>query len=99
MDNEVKSRNLDIIGSSNLRPDGYGYLLELIRSIVDDDVVARTPLENLDVPQTILLRWGSVVPWSWSTWDDLRVANTEYLRLMVSSRHICISCVELINAT
>ena len=83
-DNEVKSRNLAVIGSSNLRPEGYGYLLELIKIIIDEDVATCTPPENLDVPQTILLRWGNAVPWSWSTWDDLRVANTEYLRVMVS---------------
>ena len=83
-DNEVKSRDLAVIGSSNLRPDGYGYLLELIKIIINEDVATRTPPENLDVPQTILLRWGNAVPWSWSTWDDLRVANTEYLRVMVS---------------
>ena len=87
-DNEVKSRNLAVIGSSSLRPDGYGYLLKLIKSIVtvNGDVETRTdtPPEKLDVPQTILLRWGSAVPWSWSTWDDLRVANTECLRVVVS---------------
>lgn len=84
-DNEVKGRNLTVIESSDLRPDGYGYLLKLIKSIVNEDVAACpiTPPEKLDVPQTILLRWGSVVPWSWSTWDDLRVANTEYLRVVV----------------
>lgn len=94
-DNEVKSRNLAVIGSSNLRPDGYGYLLELIKSIVNEDVATHidTPAEKLDVPQTILLRWGSAVPWSWSTWDDLRVANTEYLRVVVRSEYICI-CVK-----
>ena len=83
-DNEVKRRNLAVIGSSNLRPDSYGYLLELIKIIINEDVATRTPLENLDVPQAILLRWGNAVPWSWSTWDDLRVANTEYLRIVVS---------------
>ena len=83
-DNEVKRHNLAIIGSSNLRPDGYGYLLELIKIIINEDVATRTPPENLDVPQAILLRWGNAVPWSWSTWDDLRVANTEYLRVVVS---------------
>lgn len=83
-DNEVKSRNLAVIGSSSLRPDSYGYLLKLIKSIVNEDVATRTdmPLEKLDVPQAILLRWGSAVPWSWSIWDDLRVANTEYLRVV-----------------
>jgi hypothetical protein len=91
-DNEAKSRNLAVIGSSNLRPDGYGYLLRLIKSIVNEDVATctNTPLEKLDIPQTVLLRWGSAVPWSWSTWDDLRVANTEYLRIVVSGRYICV---------
>jgi hypothetical protein len=83
-DNEVKRRKSAVIWSSNLRPDGYGYLLELIKIIISEDIATYTPPENLDVPQTILLRWGNAVPWSWSTWDDLRVANTEYLRVMVS---------------
>ena len=90
-DTEVKSCNLAVIGPSSLRPDGYGYLLELIRTIADEDVATCTPPENLDVPQTILLRWGNVIPWSWSTWDDLRIANSEYLRVVVSGWYICIS--------
>lgn len=93
-DNEVKSRNLTVIGPSNLRPDGYGYLLELIRTIVNEDLATPTPPENLDVPQTVLLRWGSVVPWSWSTWDDLRVANSEYLRVVASDQYTCVICVK-----
>lgn len=83
-DSEVKSRNLVVIGSSSLRPDGYGYLLELIRTIANEDIGTCRPPEDLDVPQTILLRWGNVVPWTWSTWDDFRVANSECLRVVVS---------------
>lgn len=83
-DSEVKSRNLAVIGSPSLRPDGYGYLLELIRTIANEDTVNCRPPEDLDVPQTILLRWGNVVPWTWSTWDDFRVANSECLRVVVS---------------
>lgn len=91
VDYEVKSRNLAGIGSSNMRPDGYGYFLELIRTIMAiEDIATCTPPEVLDVSQIILLRWGSAVPWSWSTWDDLRVANTEYLRVLVSGQRMCI---------
>jgi hypothetical protein len=41
------------------------------------------PLETLDVPQSILIFWGNVVPWSWATWSDARIVNTECLRCLV----------------
>jgi hypothetical protein len=42
-DNEVKGRNLAVIGMSNLRSDGYGYFLELIKIIINEmSQVART---------------------------------------------------------
>ncbi|KAH9946799.1 hypothetical protein B0H21DRAFT_741825 [Amylocystis lapponica] len=35
------------------------------------------PIELLDVPQTIFIRWGCTVPWCWSKWDDPRIAHSE----------------------
>ncbi|KAH0590564.1 hypothetical protein H2248_000705 [Termitomyces sp. 'cryptogamus'] len=35
------------------------------------------PCVNLDTAQTVLIRWGNLFPWSWSTWSDQRLANVE----------------------
>lgn len=42
------------------------------------------PIEQLDLPQAILIHWGHILPWIWSTWDNPGVANTEYLPVVVS---------------
>src|SRR6266498_3146876 len=68
---------------SQLRPEGFGHILDSIQSIMGRSE-AFFILEELDPPQCILLRWGNVVPWSWSTWNDPRIANTETIRSLVS---------------
>ncbi|KAF9569706.1 hypothetical protein CPC08DRAFT_6196 [Agrocybe pediades] len=72
---------------SKLRPEGSRYLLDLIRAVMKDEQESSSLhiLGDLDTAQTILLKWGDVMPWSWSTWDDQRIAHTENLRLMVWS--------------
>lgn len=70
---------------SQLRPEGLGYLLDLIRIVMlneDESQPIYIP-ENLDVPQIILLLWGDAVPWSWSIWDDQRIANIEDVHSLV----------------
>ncbi|KAK0208610.1 hypothetical protein DFS33DRAFT_1380120 [Desarmillaria ectypa] len=66
------------------RPLTLGYLLDLIQVIMhpDDAVVTSSivaPPDHLDVAQTILVRWGGTIFWSWETWDDSRLANTEVI--------------------
>lgn len=48
-----------------------------------NDAGSFPPLEELDIAHVILLRWGNTVPWSWSTWNDQRNADTECIRSMV----------------
>ncbi|KAK0456202.1 hypothetical protein EV421DRAFT_1919738 [Armillaria borealis] len=66
------------------RPLTLGYLLDLVQVVMHpDDAVATssivTPPDVLDVAQTILVRWGDTIFWSWETWDDSRIANTEVI--------------------
>jgi hypothetical protein len=37
-----------------------------------------------DLAQTILVKWGNLVPWAWSVWDDQRFAGLEYITDLVS---------------
>ncbi|PPQ89410.1 hypothetical protein CVT25_002228, partial [Psilocybe cyanescens] len=66
-----------------LRPESLGHLLDLIWMIMGNDAGSFPPLEELDIAHVILLRWGNTVPWSWSTWNDQRNADTECIRSMV----------------
>ncbi|KAF8973892.1 hypothetical protein BDZ97DRAFT_403357 [Flammula alnicola] len=84
VDTKVKGHK-DDLESPKLRPGGFGCLLDLMRLVMNQETNSILPLEDLDAPQIILLRWGCVVPWSWSTWNDERIANTEYLRSMTAT--------------
>ncbi|CAA7266575.1 unnamed protein product [Cyclocybe aegerita] len=63
----------------SLRPARSAALLGLVRFVMNqyDDVFL--PLERLDAAQSILVRWGCFIPWSWSIWNDHRIANVETL--------------------
>ncbi|KAG7450369.1 uncharacterized protein BT62DRAFT_508441 [Guyanagaster necrorhizus] len=66
------------------RPLTLGYLLDLIQVVIhpDDGIIPSSiiaPPDHLDVAQTILIRWGDTIFWSWETWDDSRLANTEVI--------------------
>lgn len=39
---------------------------------------------DLDLAQTILVRWGNLIPWAWSVWDDQRFAGLECIIDLVS---------------
>lgn len=70
------------------RPLTLGYLLDLIQVVMHpDDAIATssivTPPYDLDVAQTILVRWGDTIFWSWETWDDSRLANSEVIVFLV----------------
>lgn len=74
-----------------LRPQSLGNLLDLIRLVMNPhypDCILQlaSPCEDLDLAQTILVRWGVTVSWCWSTWDDQRIANVEYITFFVSTR-------------
>jgi len=68
---------------AHLRPEGFGYLLDLINIIMGQSDASFVPLEKLDAAQFTLLRWGNFIPWAWSTWNDQRIANAECLRSLV----------------
>ena len=68
---------------AHLRPEGFGYLLDLIKIIMGQSDTSFVPLEKLDAAQFTLLRWGNFIPWAWTTWNDQRIANAECLRSLV----------------
>lgn len=75
---------------SPMRPQALGCLLNMIGFVLNEHLIFNvssriTTLLELDTPQIILLRWGNVVPWCWSTWKDPRIANTENVTQLVSS--------------
>lgn len=73
-----------------MRPQALGCLLNMIGFVLNEHLAFVTsgciiPLLELDVPQVILLRWGNVIPWCWSKWNDPRIANTENITQLVSN--------------
>jgi hypothetical protein len=64
-------------------------ILHIIRGIIYPD--PRVTLENALLPfahpdgaQIVLLSWGQVVPWSWTVWNDTRLADMELITPLVS---------------
>jgi len=45
---------------------------------------ALLPIAHLDGAQIVLLSWGQVVPWSWTIWNDTRLADMELITPLVS---------------
>lgn len=50
-----------------------------------DEVDLGIPFETLDPAQTIMIKWGGVVPFCWSTWNDTRFAHIESINHLVIS--------------
>lgn len=61
-----------------------------------DDAAENSRLcENINVPQSILLKWGSFVPWTWEIWDDERILDFDVIEQLVSrlsSHKACATC-------
>jgi hypothetical protein len=70
------------------RPQSLASLLVLIQLVLGpQDSQPQSlvlPREVLDLPETILVRWGSTVRWSWEVWSDQRIAHAECTTYMVS---------------
>lgn len=84
MDPHTTGREQSDFVSHELRPEGYRHLLDLIRAVLNQATDSYMPIEWLDLAQAIILYWGNVLPWSWSTWNDQRIADTEYLSALVN---------------
>ncbi|CCM00910.1 uncharacterized protein FIBRA_02956 [Fibroporia radiculosa] len=84
-------RAQDQNGRSTYRPCTHANLLRLIRRVmcpVDTDFSENhltTPCPALDTSQTIMLRWGWVLSWCWSSWDDPRLADIEVIDYMAAT--------------
>lgn len=68
--------------SSSYEPYTQTLFLRLIQDIMELDQPGNTmqpivPQPELDPAQTILVRWGRLIPWCWETWADPRCADVE----------------------
>lgn len=63
------------------RPQSLGYILDMIQFIMYQPSAGFSWLSQhslvLDLAQTILVRWGDLVPWSWSLLDGHHIAGLE----------------------
>ncbi|KAK7694518.1 hypothetical protein QCA50_001704 [Cerrena zonata] len=71
-------------GSPTFRPHTQAILLALIRRVLQpvdplNSLAVITPSPTVDLPQTIILKYSSVVPWSWRVWSDNRVLDSEII--------------------
>ncbi|KAI0651727.1 hypothetical protein C8Q79DRAFT_54612 [Trametes meyenii] len=68
--------------NSPCRPQSHATLLEMIQTVLwsNDGVMPSCsihPVTQLDLPSTILTKWGIALPWSWRIWKDARLHNSE----------------------
>jgi len=77
----------DLEPLSPFKPHTFAFLLHLIQLILhlEDNGSSSliSPREVLDPAETILVRWGLTVPWSWKIWGDPRIANAECVTHLV----------------
>jgi hypothetical protein len=64
-------------------------IIQIIRAIIYPDPRvtpenALLPFAHPDGAQIVLLGWGQVVPWSWTIWNDTRLADMELITQLVS---------------
>lgn len=74
--------------SSSYEPYTQTLFLRLIQDIMELDQPGNTmqpivPQPELDPAQTILVRWGRLIPWCWETWADPRCADVESISYCV----------------
>ncbi|KAH7931143.1 hypothetical protein BV22DRAFT_1124521 [Leucogyrophana mollusca] len=98
----VRKEQEDSESLAPFRPHTVNQLLRLLQCVVHPEAATSplhglTPLELLDVPQTILVRWGKFVPWSWTIWTDLRRAETDTIMYLTITwlHHICPQSITL----
>ncbi|KAF8641068.1 hypothetical protein AX17_000712 [Amanita inopinata Kibby_2008] len=87
-----------------LRPQTLNSISEAVGYVMTydlDDSIAALPFprEHPSPGQTLLLKWGNVVPGCWRLWDDHRVANSEYIVYMTATwiYHFCPDNVSVID--
>ncbi|KAH7915402.1 hypothetical protein BJ138DRAFT_1142007 [Hygrophoropsis aurantiaca] len=65
------------------RPDTANQLLCLLQCVMNPETTSTphpiAPHEKLDVPQTILIRWGKFIHWSWTLWADQQHRENEVI--------------------
>ncbi|TEB39241.1 hypothetical protein FA13DRAFT_458727 [Coprinellus micaceus] len=73
-------------GGSPMRPRSFGFLLEVMITVLGHPSnEAILPLQSITPAQHLCLRWGKVVPWTWSVWQDRRAANSEAVVFLTST--------------
>ena len=79
------------VNGISFRPQSQSNLLDMLQAVLqtDDSLLPPSPshihpITHIDVPLVLLLQWGTIVRWSWVTWDDVRFHNSELVERMVS---------------
>ncbi|TFK41022.1 hypothetical protein BDQ12DRAFT_419089 [Crucibulum laeve] len=65
-----------------LRPQRANLLLGYISDVMQRNrytLSSILPIETLDFPQFILLKWGNVIAWAWSVWADPNLYDAELI--------------------
>ncbi|KAH9857903.1 hypothetical protein C2E23DRAFT_801926 [Lenzites betulinus] len=87
---------------SPCRPQTHATLLELIRLILHPEDTSSIPcgvypVTELDIPRTILLKWGCALPWSWRIWNDSRLHHSEVAETLTATwlHHLEVPAVDI----
>ncbi|KAI0361767.1 hypothetical protein OH77DRAFT_1501023 [Trametes cingulata] len=90
--------------NSPCMPQSHGTLLELIENVLSTNGTSQarrsvSPVTELDVAQTILVKWGHVLPWSWRVWDDTRLYNSDVAECLTATwlHHLDASVVDIVD--
>ncbi|KAH9898530.1 hypothetical protein C8Q73DRAFT_685135 [Cubamyces lactineus] len=80
---------VDSEGQSPCRPQSHATLLEMIRIVLHPDTPCTSPpsipATRLDLPQSILLKWGHTLPWAWATWRDPRLYQADVVESLTAA--------------
>ncbi|KAI0662697.1 hypothetical protein C8Q70DRAFT_960558 [Cubamyces menziesii] len=80
---------VDSEGQSPYRPQSHATLLEMIRIVLHSDAPNTSSLSisapDLDLPQSILLKWGPTLPWAWATWRDSRLYQADVVEALTAA--------------
>lgn len=64
--------------------------MQLLRFVLNEGGYATqtnvlSPLDHLDVPTSIIIRWGIVPQWTWSIWLEYRSLHADTIMCLVRS--------------
>lgn len=72
---------------SIFKPQWLAYMVRAVEVVLQDESQVVAPVEilhELDIAQSILLRWGHGIEWCWSIWADHRTEGARIITWMAS---------------